>query len=158
MPVDTITTLCTLLEEKKDLFLEYEKATQDLLSCDVDSAEHYITQRDKLANEIDEISEKTARICADYPAGDLLLDAANARVDFARVPGEYQCVFYGGQAVRSVVSRISETEKQALEHLRQLRNEALEGVKMNKEVPKIKKYLTGLTEQPQQGGLRDKKV
>lgn len=88
----------------------------------------------------------------------MLLDAAHARVDFAKVSGEFQCVFYGGQAVRSVISRIAETEKQAMEHLKVLRAKALENVRQNKEIPKIKKYLTDLTEPPIQGSLRNEKA
>lgn len=156
--MNTIDKLCALLDEKKELFLRYRQATEGLLECTVDSAEQYITEREMLANEIDAKNEEIARVCADVPAAELLLGAAHARVDFDQIPNEYHCVFYGGQGVRSVISQIMESEKRAAERLQHLRSQALQGVKQNKEIPKIKKYLSDLAEPPVQGGLRNEKA
>lgn len=142
--MDTITRLCSLLEEEKQRFLEYEEATLALLDCETDAAENYITQRGTLANEIDALIEEMARLCDAEPAGEVLLAAAKGSIDFARVPAEFHCVFYAGQAVRSVIHRITQTEKQAMERLEALREEALSHIRQNQNLPKIKKYLTDL--------------
>ncbi len=156
--MDTVAKLCTLLEEKKRLFLSYEKATQGLLGCDADSAEQYIIERERLAIEIDAKNEEIAREASEMPAPALVRGAAGASIDFEKVPGEYHCVFYAGQAVRSVISRVIESDRQATEHLEKLRGLALENVKQNKEIPRIKRYISDLAAPPQTGGLRDKKV
>ena len=142
--MDTVTRLCSLLEEEKQQFLEYEQATLALLDCDADAAEQYITQRGALANQIDALIEEMARLCDGEPSGEVLLQAAKGSIDFERVPSEYHCVFYAGQAVRSVIHRIGQTEKQAMERLETMREDALSQIRRNQNLPKIKKYLTDL--------------
>ncbi len=156
--MDSITKLCTLLEEKKKLFLDYEKATLGLLDCNADSAEQYIIEREHLAIEIDGINEKIAREASEMPAPQLVRDAAAASIDFEKVPSEYHCIFYAGQAVRSVISRVIVSDGQAKEYLERLRGQALESVKQNKQLPRIKRYISDLAAQPQTGSLRDKKA
>lgn len=156
--MDVIAQICTLLEQKKALFTEYEQATQALLDCEADTVENYITQRGQKAIEIDALTEEIARLCSGMPASDLLLDATLARIDFAKLPPEYHSVFYEAQAVRSVAHRVSETDKQVVVRLEQLRDEALLNIRQNQNVPKIKKYLTDLSDRPSAGSLTDGKA
>lgn len=156
--VDKITHICQILEDKRELFLEYEKATQALLQCDAEDAENYITKRGKLANEIDELTEAFARACDGEPAKELLLETASGKADFSGVPSEYQCIYYSGQNMRSVIGRIAESEKQVIERLESLRDEAREAIKQNQDIPKIKKYLTDLSDPNPAIRLKDEKV
>lgn len=156
--MDKITALCQLLEEKKEKLLAYEVATLALLQCDADDAEHYIIQRGEIANEVDALGEEMARLCDGEPARQLMLDAANVRVDFSGVPSEYQCIYYAGQAVRSVASRIMESDKQVMERLQALRDEAREMLRQNENLPKIKQYLSNLGDKPTELGLTDEKA
>ncbi len=142
--MDTVARLCSLLEEEKQCFMAYEQATLALLSCEADAAEQYIIQRGELANQVDTLIEDMARLCDGEPAGDVLLAAAKGNIDFARVPSEHQPVFYAGQAVRSVIHRITQTEQQAEARLQALRRQALERIKQNQNLPKIKRYLSDL--------------
>lgn len=158
MLLDLIGKLCSLLEEKKELFLQYEEATLAMLGCEADAMEQYIIRRDELANRIDDKNQEIARVCEEHPSREMLLAASEAKMEFAGVPSEYQCVFYGGQAVQSVISRIVQSDAQVVGRMEILKGQALEHVRQNKDVPKIKKYLTDLTEQPQQGALRSGKA
>ncbi len=153
-----VTKLCSLLEEKKGRFLMYEKATLDLLICDAEDIEKYITKRSELATEIEGIDEELLRTYSSADNAVLLEKIVKARMDFEQVPSEYQMVFYASQAVRSVAGRIQQSDKQVVERLQKLRVQALESVKKNQNLPKIKKYLTDLSELPAQGSLRNKKV
>lgn len=143
--VDIVNSACNILSEQEGLFARYETATLALLDCAPEDASHYITERDRLANRIDELNEQLAKLCAETPNGELLMAAAKGRVPFEKVPSEYQPVFYAGQAVRSVGARIAETNKQVLERMERLRDEAGEYMKQNQNLPKIKRYLDGLT-------------
>ncbi len=151
--MDTVARLCSLLEDEKQCFMQYEEATQALLDCEADAAEQYIIQRGMLANQVDALIEDMARLCDAEPAGEVLLAAAKGGIEFARVPGEYQCVFYAGQAVRSVIYRIGQTEQQAMARLEALREQALMRIRQNQNLPKIKKYLSGLGSGPEEVSL-----
>lgn len=156
--MDTISELCTLLEAKKELFLRYEEVTLAMLDCGMDDVEHYITERDKIATDVEAVVEEMARLCAEEPGGHQMLEASEARVDFAKVPSEYHCLYYGGQAVRSIISRIMESDKQVVERLRVWRDEALEAIRQNQNMPKIKKYLTDLTDTKSESSLTNNKA
>lgn len=142
--------ICVLLEQKKDRFAEYEQATQALLDCPPDDAEHYITRRSELATVIDGLDEQLHQLCGQAPDAAELWACTRANLPFERVPSAYQPVYYTAQGVQSIIQRIIQTEQQAKERLERLRQEALDAIKQNQNVPKIKKYLTGLTDVPVQ--------
>lgn len=151
--MDTVGKVLALLDHKAELFAEFEKATQELLVCDVDDVEHYITRRGELANEIDSVMEEIGRICDAAPGGGVIFDAANARIDYDRVPPEYHPLFAVGQNIRSVVSRVRQTDKQVVARLEGLRDDAKDKIRQNQNIPKIKKYLTDLADKPGEAGL-----
>jgi hypothetical protein len=156
--MDIVTNLCTLLDCKKELFSKYEQATLALLDCAVDDAEHYITERGRIATEIDGVVDEIEQGCGQLPDAAVLLACVTARIEFDRVPGGYQCIYYSGQAVNSVIQRIARTEEQVTERLRRLRGEALDGIRQNRDLPRIRKYLTDLTEIPGGSSLTDSKA
>lgn len=156
--MDAISKLCTLLETKKDRFLQYEQATVGLLDCAVEDIENYITRRGALATEINALDEEMDGLCAQQPNGALLQKCARNQVDFVRLPGEYHCVFYGGQAVHTVLGRIAESDKQVTARLEKLRDEALENIRQNQNMPKIRKYLSNLGDSASKINLRDEKA
>ncbi|MDL2327156.1 hypothetical protein LJC64_00640 [Ruminococcaceae bacterium OttesenSCG-928-A11] len=155
--VDIVGKLCTLLDKENDLFLEYEQATLAALDCPADDVEHYITLRGAKANEIDGLREEITAVCGQMPDAPVLLECTRASLPFDKVPAGYQPVFYAGQNLRSVINRITQSDQQVMQRLERLRDEALDGIKQNQNMPKIRKYLTDLTDVPHQP-LRDSKV
>lgn len=154
----TVEKVLTLLDKKAGLFTEYEKATQDLLVCEADDVEKYIIERGRLANEIDEVTEEIGFVCDGEPNGEVIFSAASAKINYDRVPPELRSVFESGQNVRSIAARILETDKQVTARLEGIRDEAKEKIRQNQNMPKIKKYLTDLTEKPGEGGLKSGKA
>ena len=149
--MDTITQICLLLEQKKNKFLEYEQATMEMLHCDADDIEEYITKRGILANEIDGISEEIGRVCNQEPNGQLYFQAAAAAVNFDEILPEMHPIYELGQQTRSVVARIMNSDKQVVERLELLKAEALAKIKENQNLPKIKKYLSDLGDTAENG-------
>lgn len=156
--MDTVGKILTLLDKKAALFFEYEKATQDILYCEPDDVEHYITLRGGLANEIDEVTEKIGLACDEMPNSEVVFATASGRINYDKVPPEYQLIFESSQSIRSTMSRIMEAEKQVIVRLEAFRDEAKKKIRQNQNVPKIKKYLTGLMEKQGEGGLTDGKA
>lgn len=156
--MSTVERVCELLKEKQARFLAYEKVTEALAESDVDTAEHYITQRSELANEIDLLTEQIGRLCDKDVNGVVLLKAAGAQCDYQEVPPEFRQVFECGQEVRTVAYRIGECEKRARQHLVVMRDEAMGKIRENQNLPKIKKYLTDLTEKSDGQGFGQRKI
>ena len=156
--VNTVEKICALLEKKKQLFLEYEQATKTLLECDADAAEHYITQRSELATKVDEVTEEIGRICDKEEYSELLMNIAAGQTNFEDVPTEYKGIFTQAQEVRGIAYRISTEEPQVLQRLGSLRTEAEVKIRENQHLPKIKKYLTDLNQQPGTGAITDGKA
>ena len=150
--MDIVSEMCLLLEAEKNRFIEYEVATQALMDCTPDDAENYITVRGQKANEIDGIREEIAALCGQVEDCAVLLNCSKAALAFEKVPNEYHPVYYAAQGVMSVISRIRQSDAQALQHIEKMRDEALESIKQNQNMPKIKKYLTDLAD-TQMGGF-----
>ncbi len=156
--MDIIQNICHLLNDKKDKFSEYEKLTIEMLHCNVDDLGNYITKRSKLANEIDEISAKIETLCLKEPKGDVYAKVSYAQLSFENVPVELQPMFELGQQVRGTMARILKLEPQVIQRLEGLKREAFQKIKENHNLPKIKKYLTNLGEQPSSGHFTSTKI
>ncbi|MDL2252734.1 hypothetical protein LJC49_01495 [Ruminococcaceae bacterium OttesenSCG-928-I18] len=156
--MDTIGQICVLLEKKKEKFNDYEKYTLEMLHCGADDIENYITQRAEIATEIDELTEEIGRICDGEANGDVFFRTASSKINYDEVPPELHPVFEAGQQVRSVANRILQSEKQVLERLESLKEEARSKIRENQNLPKIKKYLSDLGDQPTDGNLTNGKA
>ena len=156
--MDTIAKVCELLDEVKNNLLSYEKATQDLLTCDVDDVEHYITLRGEMANRMDALLAEIADACAREENANTIYQAALARIPFSEVPPDLVPVFESGQSNRSTVARIGQTERQVMERLEGFRQEALDNLRQNQNMPKIKQYLDVLADRADHESLTNGKA
>ncbi len=156
--MDIVATICTLLEKKKEKFSEYEQATQNMLHCELDDLGNYITKRSVLANEIDKITAEIEQLCLKNPKGDLYAKISYAHVNFDMVPPALHPMFELGQQVRSIIARIHKLEPQVMQRLEGQKKEAFQKVKENHNLPKIKKYLSNLGDQPSTGRFTSTKV
>lgn len=151
--MNIIDELIRLLNEKKELFIQYEIYTGRLTECPVEDIEEYITQRGALANQIDKITDAIKCLCAGEKNGDALLAAINNTCKYDEVTQEGRALFSKGQEIFSVISRISEQEKQITPRMEELRTELLGKIKNASNTPKIAKYLSGLVTPPKNGDL-----
>lgn len=141
-------TLLMLLEQKKEKFTAYEAATKALLTCEQDSAEHYIIERGALATEIDNLNEEIGRLCDKREDSILAVQVVAAQCNFEHVPQDLQLVYEKAQAVRGVMARIVDMEPLVLQRMDKFQLENKELIRQNHNLPKIKKYLNDLSENP----------
>ncbi len=144
--MDTVGKVFAKLDEVKASLLEYEAVTQELLTCDADSVENYITARGEIANKIDAKIEEIRGFCAAEPNGELIYKAAMAQVNYNELSPDLVPLFELGQSNMSAVGRVKRTEEQAMERLVAFKKEAQDKMKQSQHVPKIKKYLTDLSD------------
>ncbi len=150
--------LYDLLAEKKSKFLQYEQLTQDMLHCSTDDLGDYITKRGNLANEIDLLSERMQELYQPQKNAELYAKICFAQADFADVPKAMHPLFTLGQEVRAVLARTQKMEPAIMQRLETLKTEAFQKIKENRNMPKIKKYLSNLGEQPGSGHFTSTKI
>lgn len=133
------------LERQKALFQEYEACAESLCTCKYEDMVNYITEREKLTERIDKISDEICGLCDADPDGDALYAAAKNTSDFDSLGcPEYESVYREGQNVTAIVCRILARQERIIERVQQAKKEQLELIRSLKSQGQVKKYLTGL--------------
>ena len=124
-------TLCALLEDKRQAFLTYEKETEALIVCDVETAQAHMNQRSLLIKEIDLIDKKIEGVLSSSADRELLGRAVKAKSLPAELTEEYLPIYEQAQLLFAVMNRVKMSEPQAANRLDQLKNELLNKIKEN---------------------------
>lgn len=135
--------VCQALVQKKEWFARYEACTEQMLQCDADSIENYITERARFANEIDGLDQAILDMCAGSQA-QLLQAALRNSCDYAALPAQMQPVFLRAQEVLGHVNRIAQLDQAVLCRMETLLQEYRQQITRVQHAPKIARYLTGL--------------
>lgn len=149
-----------LLQKKLALFLEFERYTNLLTSCNMDDMADYITKRAELANEIDnvtdQISERTNAVAVSPSLDSILSNSC----DFSELPPQWQPVFLEAQQIRAVISRCTDVNQQALERMIDLRDQLKERIAESKNTPRLIKYISssGIVQQEQSISVKDQRI
>ena len=109
-----------ILREETRLLLDFEAATQEMLTCSAERLEEAMARREQLLAGIQGQEEALAALCRGAgEAGGALMDAAKGRSDWEALPEDLREVYDRGREVRAVLSRFPESEVQARLRLRQ---------------------------------------
>lgn len=120
-----IDQVCGLLAKKQELFLRYEEATYQIAAGDTEQIPARMQERTELRKEIDALSAQLTELYGDGRDSELLRKAAAARCQRDELPPELCPVFDAAMRIRAVITRIQETESQALERAQQERDDLL---------------------------------
>ena len=143
MTVEQIEKAAALLTEKKRLFEQYYEATIMLINqTKPDDIENYITERDSLANKIDELDSEVAVLLA--PWGEQVRALLGGRAECEALPDEL-VPLHGlcGETIE-LVRTIRLRNVEAVARCEQFMQEANQRMKEVSNMPKISKYLTNL--------------
>ncbi|MEG0304372.1 MAG: hypothetical protein RR576_04815 [Oscillospiraceae bacterium] len=148
------TTILKLLQKKLELFTQYEKETDNLLSAPIDTMEDYITNRAAIANDIDAISCEIHNIFA-ANEDKILQDTVLCKCNDSKVKAEHREIYEVSKQIYAIISRVQETEKQITESMKLTRAKLKERINDTKNTPKIARYLENLTAGREDGFLSD---
>lgn len=116
--MNKIDALCQLLDEKTELFREYEDATEKLLSVDVDEMENQMNRRQKLIVQIDYIDAKLQETAQGMDGlSDLAWRAVRLQAAKSDIPQELWPVFEKAQEMYAVANRIRINEPLAVDRI-----------------------------------------
>ena len=118
-----------LLQEKLQLLLCFETETQKMLLCAPERLAEQVSERQKLIDRIDRIDERLKILCE---------ESADGRALFVFLSGEGECKQLGDgvqalggdiRSIRSILSRLKESDMQAHIRLRVEKEKILEQIK-----------------------------
>ena len=118
-----------LLEQKRQLLCRVEEATQGMLACPGQQLEELMGERERLIQQLQKADEELEELCRDQEDGEAVLAAAGSRWEGEMPSGELAEVCLGAQRLRTVLSRLRESETQAMLRLKQEQLEILEKIK-----------------------------
>lgn len=119
----------TVLEEKRHLLRKIEDATQRMLTCDSVRLEELMAERERLVEGLQRADERLEELCRDREDGQSVLDAAAGRGKLEEMTGPLAEVYQAAQQLRAILSRLRESETQAVLRLKQEQLEILEKIK-----------------------------
>lgn len=117
--MNAIKELCELLTQKRDRFMQYEKETAALLTCDIQQLKMQIKVRQKIADEIDQIDESIAAKLQEHnKMQKQIKDAMSNRCARQKLPVEFQPVFDLAQQTFAVIHRVGRMESNAQDRIK----------------------------------------
>lgn len=102
-----------LLAQKQELFLQFAHCTEAMLTCPREQLEEQLARREELMGEIDALDREVDRLARQSGQEEQILGAVRGSADWDSLPPQLRPVYEGAAAVRTVVSRLAETEAQA---------------------------------------------
>lgn len=128
--MDTMNELCEMLAKKKEIFLQYEKDTDALLSCEIEEVEAHIKNREKLSEEVDRIDAALDRLAADSAENQTVVrQALKNQCGRNQLPAALWPVFDSAQQIFSIMHRIQQIESRAEERIKFEQEILLEKIK-----------------------------
>lgn len=121
-------TVIELLEEKTKAFLEYERATEDMLWAPIDNLEDDMQTRAGLIKSIDRLDKAIMEQCEGDSAR---LSALKCEGDRTKLSPECARIYDGAQSSLAVVVRIRELEPQVQDRMERERGELLQKISEN---------------------------
>lgn len=145
------TAVLECLQQKKDLFAQYEDCTSQLNSCKIDAMNHYITQRGLLAKQIDRINREIDGYCDLAPDPDLMRDAVANHGDYGDFPRDLQIVYDKASEIFTHINHIYNMEAQIKKRMETERDELMKKVRAGRGTAKVYNYVKNLSQGTQNG-------
>ena len=123
-----VAQVARLLERKWQLLRQVEEATQRMLDCPGEQLEELMWEREKLIKGLQKADAELEESCRDQEDGEQVLAAASGRWE-EPPSGRLEEVGQAAQRLRTVLSRLRESESQAMLRLKQEQLEILEKIK-----------------------------
>ncbi|MFZ2538177.1 MAG: hypothetical protein WAX04_04680 [Oscillospiraceae bacterium] len=101
------------LLSKIDFFSQYEEITNKMLTCDTEQLSDYIIERQNLVSQIDVINQRLYTLYSQSNDAKLKQAALN-QLNCGECPEQLKDVFFNGQKLSSIVSRILRKEEQVV--------------------------------------------
>lgn len=117
------------LQKKQQTLLEFEQATQQMLSCPAEQLEELVAERQRLLAKIDGLERELGALCQEDPDREQLLSAIAGQADAGSFPEPLQLLYEEGIKIRTVFSRLRQSDQQAQLRLKTEQAQILKHIK-----------------------------
>lgn len=124
-----LAAIAGIMEEKRRLLCSIEDVTQEMITCESIKLEELMTQREKLVTALQKADKEMKELCGDQEDGPAVMRASVCEGEADRLSGPMQAIYQAGQQHRAILSRLKESELQAVLRLKQEQLEILEKIK-----------------------------
>lgn len=107
-----------ILEEKNHRLCRFEEVTQQMLTCPTHLLTQFAGRRQTLLEEIQQQEDRLQALCREQPDGQVVLEAAAAHGEVPPPTDPLSEIFAAALDNRAVLSRLPETENQAMQRIR----------------------------------------
>ena len=109
--------ICSLLEEIKQELLEFEQSTISIISCERDSIEKLSQNRVTITQEMDKRFHEIDLVCDEMENGSRLKKIIKNVSSYSECDKEDETVYFKAQELFSIVTRIKDSEIQAVDRI-----------------------------------------
>lgn len=117
------------MEQKRQLLRSVEEVTQEMITCESVKLEELMTRRGQLVEALEKTDREMKELCRDQEDGPAVLDAAICKGDADRYAGAMAAIYRSAQGQRAILSRLRDSELQAILRLKQEQLEILDKIK-----------------------------
>ena len=119
-----------LLQEKQQLLLHFEEVTQRMLLCSTEELQAQVFERERTMDLVNSLDQRMAVLSEETPERPFLISLLNGCADIENLPESVKPLYNEALKIRSILSRLQETDIQAAIRLRLEQEKILEKIKM----------------------------
>lgn len=127
--MNELVQMTTLLNQKKDLFLEFEQATEELCYVEIDEMESLMDQRLKLQERIDELTQQQQQIYQSMPE---LEEIVVNPIEKKNLTGDFKSIQELSIQIKGTIQRIIQISPMLQRRIERERDDLLEKLQNSK--------------------------
>ncbi len=105
------------LDSLKEVLLEYEQLTIEMISCDIDEIEPHSEGRMSLTKKMDKVFDRIDILCSEMDNGERVRSIIRSSKDLTEVAPDEEAVYFKTQEVISLINRIKDSDVQVIDRI-----------------------------------------
>ena len=127
--MDGASELQERLQQKEACLIRFEQVTQQMLDCPIEQLEGLVLERQRQIDRVNQLDQEIDNLCQQADEVALLQDVLQGRADVGRIPDHLKIVYQLVLRIRTVLSRVQESDLQAGIRLRIEQERILDRIK-----------------------------
>ncbi len=124
-----ISEILKVLQEKRQILLQFEQATEEMLQCPMEELGDFVKERQKLVDRLKKLEERAELFWKETPGRECLTDVLQGEREASALPEELLEIYGEELQIRAIFSRLRECEPQAALRMRVEQKRVLEKIK-----------------------------
>ncbi len=118
-----------VLQKKQQYLTQFEEATQQMLFCPIEQLEDLVSERQRLIEKMDDLEKNLDALCRENADQVLLSLILTGKGDAGEIPERLQPIYEEAIKIRTVASRLRQSDRQASLRLKTEQKRVLKKIK-----------------------------